>query len=92
VPDTTITAKPGAVTRDRTPTFRFRSSLPGARYVCKLDRQAFRACTSPYTTKKLKFGRHMLQVRAVAGGSVDPTPAKSSFKVAKPKKKSRKRR
>jgi hypothetical protein len=87
VPETTITSKPGAVTRDRTPTFRFRSSVAGARYSCKLDAAGFRPCASPYTTKKLGFGKHVLQVRAAAGGLEDPTPARSSFKIAKPKAK-----
>jgi hypothetical protein len=91
-PETTITLKPKAVTRDRTPTFRFRSNVGGAGYQCKLDRGGFKRCSSPFTTKKLTFGRHKVQVRAVANGSVDPTPARSSFKVAKPKKKKAKRK
>ena len=90
IPDTTITTKPGATTRDRTPTFKFRSSISGAAYSCKVDRGAFKACASPFTTKTLTFGAHSVQVQAVAGGVTDPTPAKSSFKVVKPKKKKRK--
>lgn len=86
-PQTFLTAKPRAVTRDRTPTFRFRSSLAGSSFGCKVDRGAFRPCSSPFTTKALSFGAHTVQVRAVAGGSADPTPAKSSFRVAKPKRK-----
>lgn len=79
-PNTTI-AKASARTRDRTPTFRFGSSQPGAKFQCKLDGGPFLACRSPFTTKKLGFGKHVLQVRAVLGKASDPTPAKLSFKV-----------
>jgi hypothetical protein len=88
-PETTVTAKPAAVTRDRTPTFRFRSSTAGASFECRVDRGSFRSCSSPFTTKTLAFGAHAIEVRAVIGGSVDPSPAKSSFRVLKPKRKRR---
>jgi hypothetical protein len=90
-PQTSITGKPGAMTKDRTPTFRFRSSVAGSSFECKLDGGAFRPCSSPFTTKKLSFGAHAVEVRAVAGGSVDPSPAKSRFRVAKPKRRKRAR-
>lgn len=86
-PRTILTAQPRALTRDRTPTFRFRSSLAGSSFGCKVDRGAFRPCSSPFTTKTLSFGAHAVQIRAVAGGLADPSPAKSSFRVAKPKRK-----
>lgn len=91
-PDTKITRNPGATTRDRTPTFRFRATITPATFECKVDHGAFKACRSPFTTKKLTFGRHLVRVRAKAGGKVDPTPARSSFKVVKPKKKATKKR
>ncbi|MDX6608635.1 MAG: large repetitive protein [Solirubrobacterales bacterium] len=81
-PNTTI-AKQGTQIRDRTPTFRFGSSKPGASFQCKLDYGAFRSCRSPFTTKKLSFGSHALQVRAAVKGATDPTPAKFSFKIVK---------
>ncbi len=81
--DTKISAKPGAKTRDRTPTFRFRSSQAGASFECKLDGKPFKPCRSPLTTKTLSYGRHTLLVRTVAAGSADPSPAKFSFKVVK---------
>jgi hypothetical protein len=83
VPATTLTAKPAAKTHDRTPTFRFSANRPGASFQCKLDGGAFRSCRSPFTTKKLSFGPHTLQVRALAQGAADPSPAKLSFKVVK---------
>ena len=81
-PETTL-AKPVAKTHDRTPTFRFSASEPGASFQCKLDGGAFRSCRSPFTTKKLGFGSHTLQVRAVVQGAADPTPAKFNFKIVK---------
>ncbi len=84
-PQTILTTKPGAVTRDRTPTFRFRSNVAGSSFGCKADRGAFRPCSSPFTAKTLAFGAHTVQIRAAANGSVDSTPAKSSFRVAKGK-------
>jgi hypothetical protein len=89
VPRTILTGKPGAVTRDRTPTFRFRSSVAGSSFGCKVDRGAFRPCSSPFTTKTLSLGDHTVQIRAVLAGSVDPSPSKSSFRVAKGKGKRR---
>jgi hypothetical protein len=82
-PETVLSLKPPAKTRDRTPSFRFRSSSAGASFECKLDGGAFRACRSPFTTKSLSLGGHMLKVRAVAGGAPDPTPATCAFKVVK---------
>lgn len=81
-PNTTI-ARQAARTRDRTPTFRFSASKRGASFQCKLDGGPFRPCRSPLTTRKLDYGSHTLQVRAVAQGTTDPTPAKLNFKIVK---------
>jgi hypothetical protein len=81
-PNTTI-AKASPKTRDRTPTFRFGSSQSGVKFQCKLDGEPFVACRSPFTTKKLGYGKHVFQVRAVLGQAGDPTPAKLNFKVVK---------
>jgi hypothetical protein len=88
-PDTKITGKPGATTRDRTPTFRFQATITPATFECKLDGAAFKVCRSPFTTKTLTFGRHTVKFRATAGGLTDSSPAKFSFKVAKRKAKRR---
>jgi hypothetical protein len=82
-PETTLADKPAARTHDRTPTFRFSASRSGASFQCKLDGGAFRSCRSPLTTKKLGFGSHTLQVRAVLQGAADPTPSKFNFKIVK---------
>jgi plastocyanin len=86
LPDTKITFKPRAKTKDRTPTFKFTATVPGASFRCSVDNKPFRTCRSPYTTPALKAGRHTFKVAAVANGSTDPTPATASFKVRAKKK------
>jgi hypothetical protein len=82
-PQTTITAKPRSTTRDRTPSFRFRSNVTGSTFQCKVDRGALRACRSPFTTKPLAPGPHTVRIRALAAGLTDPTPAVARFKVVR---------
>jgi len=81
VPQTVLFRKPAAKSRDRTPTFRFRSQPAGATYQCALDRGPFKGCRSPFTTKPLKPGAHKFSVRAIAAGALDATPATFRFKV-----------
>jgi hypothetical protein len=51
-------------------------------FQCKLDRKPFKPCVSPKKYKRLKPGKHVFKVRAIdKAGTVDPTPAKRSFKV-----------
>jgi plastocyanin len=85
-PNTTITLKPKAKTKDRTPTFKFKSSVAGTVYECKLDGKTLKPCRSPLTTKPLSYGRHTLKVAAIAGGLKDRSPAVATFKVVKPKR------
>jgi len=81
-PQTTLRGKPSKRTRDRTPSFRFGSSEAGSRFECRLDRKRFRSCRSPFTVRRLAFGPHRFQVRAVGHDGVkDPTPAAYRFKV-----------
>ena len=80
-PQTTLAAKPSARSRDRTPTFRFRSDVAGATFECAVDKQPFRPCRSPFTTKPLKPGLHTVAVRAKASGLADASPAKFSFRI-----------
>jgi hypothetical protein len=80
-PNTSILAKPPARTRDRTPTFRFGASDVGARFQCTHDHGRFKPCRSPLTLKRLSPGRHLLRVRAVLGGSPDPSPASFKFTI-----------
>ncbi len=85
-PETAIT-KLLKKTTDRTPTYRFTSSEQGS-FQCKVDKGAFAACSSPFTLKKLKPGKHTFSVRAIDGaGNVDQSPASDGFKVKKKPKK-----
>jgi len=85
-PQTRIIRKPHKVTRDRTPTFRFRSNRRGSTFLCKVDRERFRRCRSPFTLRRLSLGLHLFRVKARAGGRVDPTPATYRFRVVKRKR------
>jgi Tol biopolymer transport system component len=80
-PETTILKGPKKKTTDRTPTFTFESNVNGATFECKLDAKPFAACTSPKKYKKQGYGRHTFQVRAIAGGVTDATPATKRWKV-----------
>jgi hypothetical protein len=83
-PQTKLRRKPAQRSRDRTPTFGFASEGPGATFECKLDRRPFRACRSPFTLRRLSFGRHTFRVRARdASGQADPTPAFDAFSVVR---------
>jgi len=80
-PNTVIRRRPGRVTRDRTPTFRFTSTRHRSRFLCKVDRRRFRRCRSPLTLK-LRPGRHVFRVKARApDGATDRTPAVWRFRV-----------
>lgn len=78
---TTLRARPGRSSRDRTPTFRFTAGDPDASFECRIDRKPWRRCRSPFTAKPLAPGRHRFRVRARTGGEVDPTPASWRFRV-----------
>ena len=62
--------------------FKFTSSEPDSNFECKLDKKAFKPCTSPRRVKHLDEGKHKFKVRAIdAAGNVDPSAAKDKFKV-----------
>lgn len=83
-PLTRITFGPSARTRVRRPVFRFTDSTgqPGTRFICKLDRRAWRPCTSPTKLKRLSRGRHVFRVKAInAVGTPEVRPVFRSFKL-----------
>lgn len=81
-PQTLLRRKPPRRTADRTPTFRFVADEAGVTFQCKLDRRRFRACRSPYTSRRLDLGRHTFAVRARDdSGNLDPSPASYAFDV-----------
>lgn len=83
-PQTRIGRHPGHRTRDRTPTFRFSSTVAGSIFLCKLDGHRFKRCGSPLTTPPLGLGGHVFKVKARApGGAADPSPAVYAFRVVR---------
>jgi len=83
-PNTTITSGPSGQTTDRTPTFKFKSSLTPATFACTVDGGTFTSCSSPKTLARLGLGQHTFKVRATHSGITDPTPASRTFKVVRP--------
>lgn len=81
-PNTIVTARPKAKTTSRKATIRFKSSLPGSTFTCKVDKKPVKACNSPLKLTRLKVGKHTVLIRAkTAAGGADPTPAKVTWTV-----------
>lgn len=78
---------PKSTTSSR-PAFSFSSNKSGAKFECRIDRKGkFKSCKKHFRPSKgLKPGKHLLEVRAVANGKRDPTPAKLHFTVKRHKK------
>jgi hypothetical protein len=85
-PTATITGGPKGKTKDKTPTFSFTSSEPNSTFRCKMDSGAEQPCSSPFTSKKLKAGKHTFSVVAVDAAGNASAPATQAFKVKKKKK------
>ncbi len=87
VPQTTITSHPPSTLQIPTGTFRFKSSLPGAKLQCRLRKAgvsppAFKPCSSPTTYHDQLNGSYTFEARSISpDGPIDPTPAKFRFKV-----------
>jgi hypothetical protein len=81
-PETTITR---FKLRKRRVAFRFAAAggTGAASFECRLDRKPFRPCTSPKAYKRLKPGKHVFQVRAIAAGLTDPSAAKRKFRIGR---------
>lgn len=80
-PDTDIDKGPKKRTTKTKAKFKFSSSVAGAEFECALDGAKFEGCSSPLKLKRLKPGRHALEVRAVVGGTEDDSPARYRWKV-----------
>jgi hypothetical protein len=81
-PQTRLGRRPPGRSRDRTPTFSFAADEEGAGFECTLDSGRYRRCRSPFTSRRLRPGRHVFRVRARdASGRVDPSPAICRFAI-----------
>ncbi|RNL60637.1 hypothetical protein EFK50_20195 [Nocardioides marmoriginsengisoli] len=79
-PNTRWASKPGKTVRTKKVRFGFRSSEAGSTFQCKLDRGAWRSCSTPRVVAVSK-GRHVFSVRARdAAGNLDATPVRHAFK------------
>lgn len=76
-PETDIVRGPRPRTRKKRAKFRFEADEPGATFECKLDRGAYRSCTSPVRFRNVARGRHRFFVKAIdAVGNEDSTPSR----------------
>ncbi len=74
-----LSVHPKKRSSDRTPSFAF--VLAGASgFECKLDRAAWRACTSPTTYKRVAVGKHTFRVRAT--GATSKALASFRFRIS----------
>ncbi len=79
-PNTTITTAPPPLGNHASVTFTFTSDQSSATFECSLDAAAFTSCSSPFTFT-VADGSHTFEVRAVANGQTDATPASDTFVV-----------
>jgi hypothetical protein len=84
-PNTRLTSKPRGFLKSRKKpnlTIAFESTEPGSAFECRYDNGAFKHCGSPHVLRKVKFGRHSFEVRAVDRvANVDPAPVRFAFTV-----------
>jgi hypothetical protein len=80
-PDTKITSGPSGPLASKSATFKFKATVSGATFQCKIDTKDWASCDSPKKYTKLKQGDHAFQVRARKRHAVDRTPATRSFTV-----------
>jgi hypothetical protein len=81
-PRTKIKSGPSGTTPRKNATFRFFATEPGATFRCKLDRRAWRSCTSPQVYRDLSNGRHVFKVKATdTAGNIGLTPARRIWHI-----------
>jgi len=83
-PNTTITKGPKKKSKSPKATFKLKSNEPGSTFRCRLDGGQVRKCKAKLKLKRLKPGRHVLQVAAVdVSGNEDTSAAVYKWKVAR---------
>ncbi len=80
-PQTRIVSGPARVGYERKARFRFNSSEGQSSFKCKIDKNKWKKCRSPYRLK-VKPGKHLFKVRAIDRfGNADQSPARFSWRV-----------
>jgi hypothetical protein len=84
-PNTKLTKKPKKKVKTEKKkakvVFKFKSTEADSTFECKLDKDRFKPCDSPFKAK-VKVGKHKFRVAATdAAGNTDPSPAKAKWKV-----------
>jgi CSLREA domain-containing protein len=64
-----------------TAAFKFKASVEGSTFQCRLDGKPFRKCHSPKVYTGLKPGRHRFEVRAIGPDGQVGAPARLKFSV-----------
>ena len=84
VPQTRITFGPAFKTRMRRPVFRFTDATGqlDTKFICRLDRKAWKSCGSPLKLPKVSRGKHTFRVKGVnAVGDWEAKPSKREFRL-----------
>ncbi|MFL5902907.1 MAG: hypothetical protein ACJ75Q_07065 [Gaiellaceae bacterium] len=79
-PNVTFTAKPPALTNQRTANFAFSADKDGSSFECSLDGAPFTACSSPKVYTGLGNGEHTVAVHALWLGLIGP-PSQYAWRV-----------
>lgn len=81
-PQTKIKKGPKGETDETDAAFKFKSSDPGSKFKCRLDKGRFKRCKKRKSFKNLDPGKHVLKVKAKdSDGLIDRTPAKRKWEI-----------
>ena len=78
---TVFTSGPSTFTNQRTATFAFTGTIPGATFTCKLDDAPAAPCVSGVSYSGLEDGLHTLRVTATEGSTVESPPQAYTWTV-----------
>jgi hypothetical protein len=84
LPAPRIVSGPGHSTLRRVASFRFLDGRRGARFLCSVDRSAFRACHSPARFTHQRLGKHVFRVEARTASGVTSGPTRYRWTILAP--------